>query len=488
MNPVTLTALIATTLSVATIAAGDWPQWRGPDRNGFVDSGPLIESLPSEGLAPQWKVGPFAGGNSGGWSSPAIAGGRVYLYGHTKTKNPDADGLGPAQYPWLPPEKRTGMTDAQYEQYEVKRRDESERRAKAYSYSERMLCVDLDSGDVVWDRTQPSKYTRFTQSGTPCVAEGRVFILGSQRTAWCYDAATGEVRWSRRLPGDFRDEHFSSSFAVSGNVALVSCGALTALSVQDGEVLWQGEESLDFASHSSPAVWRAGDESVAIVNARGGMTRGYGLLDGRKLWEAGTGAGQSTPIVAGDLLLTYGSSRKSGLSAYQLSAGAVEKSPQLLWQFQRAADSGSTPVVRGDAVFVQGDKRLAKVDLSTGAAVWQTTMRISNPRYTSLVAAGDQVFYGWEGLLCFDAEAGRYEQLYDAEVDFEGRLIGGQDLRAKLKLDQLAGDDGGLARAEQIWQDKAIKSGPLGCSTPAVSDGRIVIRLRNAVICYDLRR
>ena len=488
MKPVMLTALLTATMSVATTGFADWPQWRGPDRNGFVDSGPLVESLPSEGLAPQWKVGPFEGGNSGGWSSPTIADGRVYLYSHTKTKNPDADSLGPAQYPWLSPDKRTGMTDAQYEQYEVKRRDESERRAKAYSYNERLLCVDLDSGDVVWDRTRPSRYTRFTQSGTPCVAAGRVFVLGAERTAWCYDATTGEELWSRRLPGDFRDEHFSSSFAVAGEVAVVCCGALTALSVDQGEVLWQAEESLDFASHSSPTVWRAGDESVAIVNARGGMTKGYRLRDGGKLWEVETGAGQSTPIVAGDLLLTYGSSRKSGLSAYQLSADAVDRAPQLQWQFQRAADSGSTPVVRGEAVFVQGDKRLAKVDLLTGKSVWQSTMRISNPRYTSLVAAGDQVFYGWEGLLCFDAEADRYEPFYDAEVDSEGRLIEGEDLRAKLKLQQLTADGDGLARAEEIWQANAIRSGPLGCSTPAISEGRIVIRLRNAVVCYDLRR
>ena len=41
--------------------------------------------------------------------------------------------------------------------------------------------------------------------------------------------------------------------------------------------------------------------------------------------------------------------------------------------------------------------------------------------------------------------------------------------------------------SEKLWQQKAIKSGPLACSTPAVSDGRIVLRLRNAVACYDLR-
>ncbi len=468
--------------------AADWPQWRGPERNGYVPTGPLVESLPGEGLAPQWKFESFSGGNSGGWSSPVIAGGNVYAYSHTKTKNPEAENLGPAKYPWLPPEKRTGMTDAEYEEYEVKRRDENELRAKAYRFDERMVCLNLDTGDVVWERIHSSKYTRFTHSGTPCVADGRVLVLGAQRTAYCYDASSGNVLWKKRLPGDFRDEYFSSSFVVDGKIALVSCGAITAMSVEDGEILWQGDELLSYQSHSSPTIWQAGEQAIAIVNVGGGMTKAYRVADGQKLWQIRSGAGQSTPIVAGDLLLTYGSSRKSGLSAYRLVADTPQKEPELVWQFQRAADSGSTPVVRGDAVFVQGDKRLAKVNLADGDPIWQTTMKISNPRYTSLIAAGDQVFYGWEGILSFRAEGEKYQPIYDAEVDSDGMLIGGDDLRAKLKLAELSGDADGLAKSEKIWQNNAVKSGPLGCSTPAVADGRMVIRLRNAVVCYDLRR
>ena len=470
------------------VLLADWPQWRGPQRTGYVESPPLKRSLPKQGLAPMWKVSRLAGGNSGGWSSPAIADGRVYVYSHTKTKNAEADNLGPAKYPWLPPERRTGMTDEEYEAYEVLRRDENEKRAKAFLFEERLLCVDLESGETIWDRTVTSTYTRFTHSGTPCIAGGRVFVLGAQRTARCYDAATGEILWAKRLPGEFRDEYFSSSFAVSDDHALVCCGPLIALSVDDGELLWRGDGALDYQSHSSPVVWNANDVSVAITNAANGLTKAYRVSDGSKLWELDSGVGRSTPLIAGDLLLTYGSSRKSGLSAYRLSPEAPGKLPERIWQFQRAADSGSTPVVRGDAVFVQGDKRLAKVNLQDGKTVWQTTMRISNPRYTSLIAAGDQVFYAWEGLLCFDGLGDRYQQLYDAEIDAEGMLIGSDDLREKLKLDELSSDADGLARAEKIWQQNAVKSGPLGCSTPAVSRGRMVIRLRDGVVAYDLRR
>lgn len=467
-------------------ARAEWPQWRGPDRTGYVPTETLTTELPPEGLAPLWKLDSFPGGNSGGWSSPVISGGRVFLYSHTKTKNPDVD-PGKSEYPWLPPDKRVGMTDEEYAAYEVKRRDENERQAKAFRFDERLICLDFETGEVIWDKSETSKYTRFTHSGTPCVSGGRIFVLGAERTARCHDAATGEVIWSRRLPGEFRDEFFASSFTVDGDIALVACGPLVALRVEDGELLWRGDTPLDYQSHSSPAVWRGGTESVAIVNTQGGKTEGYRVSNGEKVWELSAGAGQSTPIVAGDLLLTYGSSRKSGLSAYRIIAAAPEKEPERVWQFQRAADSGSTPVVREDAVFVQGEKRLAKVRLSDGDTLWQTTMKISNPRYTSLIAAGNQLLFGWEGLLSFKADGEKFVQFYDARVDSEGVLIGSDDLRTKLNLSQLASEAGGQEKSEKLWQKEAVKSGPLACSTPAVSDGRIVIRLRDAVVCYDLR-
>ena len=105
-----------------------------------------------------------------------------------------------------------------------------------------------------------------------------------------------------------------------------------------------------------------------------------------------------------------------------------------------------------------------------------------------MIAAGDQLFYSWEGLLAFQADGDDFKMVYDAEIDSKGRLIRGDDLRRLLKLDEVKAGDGGLAESEKIWQKEAIKSGPLGCSTPAFSDGRMVLRLRDAVICFDLRR
>ena len=485
--PVALVIVPVAIVMLSSRVLADWPQWRGANRSGYVAAGELLEKLPEQGLEPEWSLSSFPGGNSGGWSSPVVSNGRVYLYSHTKTKNPSVD-LKESKYPWLAPEKRVGMTEEEYQAYEVKRRDENESRAKAFRFDERLVCLDLESGEVIWDQSDESKYTRFVQSGTPCVAGGRIFVLGAERTARCYDASSGKVLWSQRLPGEFRDEFFASSFTVAGEVALVACGPLVALDTADGSVLWKGDAPLGYQSHSSPAIWRAGDVNVAIANTAGGKTQAYRVDNGKKLWEISAGAGQSTPIVVGDRLLIYGSSRKSGLSAFALNVDSLDKAPERVWQFQRAADSGSTPVVRDDAVFVQGEKRLAKVRLSDGDTQWQTTMKISNPRYTSLIAAGDQVFFGWEGLLAFRADSDRFDLIYEAKVDSDKRLISADDLRVKLKMNEVASQPEGAGKAEKLWQKQAVATGPLACSTPTVSEGRMVIRLRDAVVCYDLRK
>jgi len=480
-------SLFATCLAllITPTASADWPQWRGPDRQGSISAEPLIQSLPSSGIDPEWTFDAFPGGNSGGWGSPAISNGRVFLYAHIKEKRKDS---GKKKYPWLSPDERVGMTDEEYEEYERKRRAEDEQRAAAFQFEQRLICLDLKTGEAVWQRSTPGVYTRFTQSGTPCVHNESVYILGPGRVAYCHDAATGEILWQQELPGEFRDEYFASSFAVHDGVALVACGPLFALDARDGKILWSGDEKASYASHSSPVVWQAGSQAVAICNTSGNRTVAYQLDNGQELWELKTGVDRSSPVVANNILLTYAGSRRNGLTAYQLNTDAPQQEPQQLWQFRGAADSGSTPVVCGNHVFVQGEKRLAKVSLKDGDRVWQTTMRISTPKYTSPIVAGDQLLFAWEGVLAFAADTETDRKIYEAKIDSDGQLISEEDLRKKLDLDAVEQSDGGYEKAEKLWQKNAIRSGPLRCSTPAFSDGRLVIRLGDAVVCYDLRQ
>lgn len=74
-------------VSIAPGMGADWPQWRGPDRNGVApDSPPLVDSWPSGWPRIVWQDLDLA---AGGYSSPVVANGRVYVYIHQNQKQKD---------------------------------------------------------------------------------------------------------------------------------------------------------------------------------------------------------------------------------------------------------------------------------------------------------------------------------------------------------------------------------------------------------------
>jgi outer membrane protein assembly factor BamB len=182
-------------------------------------------------------------------------------------------------------------------------------------------------------------------------------------------------------------------------------------------------------------------------------------------------------------MLTYGASRKGGLRCYDLT----QKPPELLWTFQGCADAGSSPVALDDKVYVQGERRLACVDLETGKRVWTTTLNLEQPRYTSPAAADDQVFYTFEGVLCFAAQGKKYQELFNGKIDNTGLLAEEQAFRRMLKIDDLERTPEGQKEAEQLWRKTFSEHRPLACSSPALADGKLYLRTQTGLVCYDLR-
>ena len=224
--------------------SADWNQWRGGQRSGVDPESPtLVNALPTKGLKPVWYVSeddlPTAAAS--GWSSPVVSGDSVYLYTHKKEALTSVKKLPPLKFPYLPPEKRVGMTEEEYAEYEVNRRNEQETRAKGFRFDEFIYCLDRKNGKLNWANEYSSVYTRFAQSGSPTVMGDKLFVLSAGRTARAVDAQTGETLWTTKIPGDFRDQYLQSSFAVEQELAIVLCGGLYALDVNSGEVVWEYE-------------------------------------------------------------------------------------------------------------------------------------------------------------------------------------------------------------------------------------------------------
>lgn len=482
MNALRITFCIAALTSTTFVLAGDWTQWRGNDRNGVaVDSPALLTALPESGLKPVWVSEPIGSGkNEGGWGSPVVVnsddGQRVYLFTHKRVKIADVP---KKKFPWLSPEKRVGMTAEEYAQYEVNRRDEDEAIAKAYVFRETIYSLDAATGKTVWKNENDSLYTRFPQSGSPTVVDGRLYVLGAGGHVRSLDAATGDDVWNVQLPVEHRDEFWQSSFLIVDELTIFLCGRLFAVSIEDGSIAWQGDPGETRGTHTSPVLWQHDGQSFVIANVAGG-TACFDTKTGDQVWRVASEAGYATPVVSGDLVITYGNSRKKGLRCFRMSLDGAEH----VWTYNGCQDKGSSPVVVGDYVYVQGEKRLACVNLETGEGEWMTNLDLGRPQYTSLVAADSKVYYALEGLLCIAATADDFQPHFNAKFDDTGLIATEASLRKIHGIDALEKEDQG--KAERLYQSKIGRQGPVACASPAIADGRMFVRMSNGIACYDL--
>src|SRR6516162_6065183 len=136
---------IAVSLAVAGLAgravrADDWPQWRGPRRDGVWRETGILQSIPAGGLNVRWRV---RVGN--GYSGPSVAQGRVYV------------------------------TDRQ-----------------PSAIVERVLCFDEATGKPLWVHPYPCDYEEMEYGNgpraSPTVQDGRVYTLGTRGNLVCLDA------------------------------------------------------------------------------------------------------------------------------------------------------------------------------------------------------------------------------------------------------------------------------------------------------------
>jgi outer membrane protein assembly factor BamB len=130
--------------------AQDWPQWRGPNRDGVISSFSAPARWP-EKLTRKWKTT-----IGGGYSSPVVSGARIYVHAR------------------------------QGEQ-------------------ETASCLDLPTGKLIWSQGYPAPFTKNQYAvqmdkgpyATPVVQAGRLYTLGTTAILSCFDARTGELRWRR---------------------------------------------------------------------------------------------------------------------------------------------------------------------------------------------------------------------------------------------------------------------------------------------------
>lgn len=319
-------ALLFLITTTASLRAEDWPQWRGPQRNGISAEKAWLDTWPANGPKIAWKARVGLG-----FSSFVIAQGRVFTMGHADEKDT-------------------------------------------------VWCFDAATGKELWKHSYPAelgdKFYEGGTTGTPTVVGDRVFTLSRWGDAFCFEAATGKIVWSKNVQKEtgapIPDWGFTGAPYAHEKLVVLNVGdAGLALEQATGKIVWQSAKKN--AGYSTPLPVQRDGKTLAILG-NGSAYVAINPLDGKEAWRTRWvteyGVNASDPIVDGDrMFLSTGYGKGGGL--FKLGAGA----PESVWTTKKLRTQLNAAVLfKGHLYGVDGDTSqkasLKCLDFATGEEKW----------------------------------------------------------------------------------------------------------------------
>jgi outer membrane protein assembly factor BamB len=343
----TAAAGIAMLVDAASIFAQDWPQWRGPGRDGKVSKFVPPQSWPKE-LTLKWKVTVGLGD-----SSPALVGDKLYAFG------------------------RQGADEV-------------------------IRCLDASSGKVLWQDIYPAGFIATGPSArhpgprsSPVVSDGKLCVLGIGGILTCLDAATGKVLWRKQSAADYLDTpyHFESSMSplVIDGMCIVYVGgedqgAIIAFDLADGKAKWK--YSGDAPSPSSPVIATVGGVRQIVTITEKNVI-GVSLADRSLLWHVPFKAkpvNATTPVVTGQTVIVTG--QEMGTQGFRISEQGGKFTAEQVWTTGKAqaGSTFTTPVLRDGMLFGYANARLNCLSVETGKELWGDS--VPRGRSAAIIEAG----------------------------------------------------------------------------------------------------
>jgi outer membrane protein assembly factor BamB len=327
----------------------DWPQWRGPNRDGKSAEKGLLKDWPAGGPPIAWR----ATGAGEGYSSFAVSNGRLYTLGASRG-------------------------------------------------TEYLIAYDAASGKRLWEAANGRRFENDRGSGpraTPTVDGDKVYAFGASGDLSAFDAASGKPVWTVNVLSKFGGSNIqwglSESPLVLGDRVLVNAGGpIVALRKTDGAQIWKSEDS-DAAGYSSAVVIDVGGIQQAIFFTHSRVV-GVDVNTGKRLWNyqpvANNVANIATPIVR-DNKVFVSSDYGTGAALLELtpSGGGVRSKEIYFTRDMRNHHASS--VLIGDHLYGFSGAILTAMNFGTGQVAW----RDRSVGKGSLVFADERLYLFSEG-------------------------------------------------------------------------------------------
>ncbi len=313
-------------LTEAAAQAGDWPQWRGPNRDGISKETGLLKQWPADGPPLVWK----APGAGTGYSSLAVSNGRIFTMGLRGDK-------------------------------------------------EYVIAFDVNTGKELWSTVNGTPFRESRGDGprgTPTVEGDRLYALGGNGDLSCMEVKTGKVIWTQNILQKFGGRNIkwgiSESPLIMGEKLLVMPGgpdaSIVALNKKDGSVIWKSQS--DVAGYSSAMPVQIGS-TTHIVFFTEQRAMAVDLKDGKLLWTYGKAANNvanvATPVIRGNRVFLS--------SDYGTGAGLVEikadNSASEVYFTKEMRNHHSSSILIGDYLYGFSSGILTAMKFDTGEVAWR---------------------------------------------------------------------------------------------------------------------
>lgn len=471
--PVAVLCMVMQGLSAGQAESKDWPCWRGPTCNGAgVDCGkPLVEDLAdckplwvSEDPVPGSYEGDARSGGDriegripGGYGSPIVYGGRVYLY-YPVPNGPN----------WAKSIVERAVPKGGFG------------REHWYTDNDDVIhCFDAATGKTLWRRVFVEQGYNF-ESGfnkgggqfTMCAAYGKVYALGSAARVYAVDAVSGEPVWQSDVGiRTLYSDHLRASWRRTGEIGGGRNDYGGCVMAADGVLVVSDQQE-----------YKGGPR-----NLNGNGLIAFDAENGRRMWYA-VGLG-GDGMLSGTPLRWVHEGKEYIIAAGYAGTSCLEpKTGKVLWNIKDAGFNNAG-AVDGDRMVIGGPGGVAtcyRISLTNAAVLWKAGAGLG---VTSPVVYQNHLYADLgDAFCCLDMDSGKVKGrlpgggLSSSLVGADGRIFRQGTGRGKSGVSMYRMDPESFEPLGKMYDVPYANS-----VTAAVTDGRLYIRGRDHLHCYDLR-
>ncbi|MEW6128154.1 MAG: PQQ-binding-like beta-propeller repeat protein [Acidobacteriota bacterium] len=315
-------------------STSDWPQWRGPKRDGISQETGLLKQWPTGGPKLVWQLNDVGDG----YSTPSVVGNRIYLLSNRGFDN------------------------------------------------EFVQALSTEDGKTIWmtrlgNVGNANDFLYAKARSTPTVDGDFIYALGSDGDLACLETKTGKIVWQKSLRKEFGGKPgvwaYAESPLVDGDLVVVTPGGeqatMLALNKKTGAVIWKSAiPGSDPAAYASAIVVQAGGRKQYVQFLSQGIV-GVDAKTGDFLWrykDAVKGMAQMVTPVARDGYV-YGGAHSVGGGTVRLKAERSGVVAEQVYFARGLPNSIGGSVLVGDYLYGTAAEGLVAVEFTTGKIKWQ---------------------------------------------------------------------------------------------------------------------